>query len=137
MRCRDDLIGPILRIALAILRSTLAMLWFAISPLANAVSVNDWLSEMHDGALHTTDMGECGLENGQVIEGCRLTFRTYGRLAPDLSNIVLMPGRLNGGRRRARHLQLSRPGWHCRYRRLLRDRRQCAGQWHLRSGISL
>ena len=89
MHCRDNLIGPILRIALA-------MLWLAISPLANAVSVNDWLSKMHDGALHTTEMGECALENGQVIEACRLTFRTYGRLAPDLSNIVLMPTWLNG-----------------------------------------
>ena len=96
MRCRDNLIGSILHIALAILRSTLAMLWLTISPLANAVSVNDWLSEMHDGALHTTEMGECALENGQVIEACRLTFRTYGRLAPDLSNIVLMPTWLNG-----------------------------------------
>ena len=32
----------------------------------------------------------------EVIEACRLTFRTYGRLAPDLSNIVLMPTWLNG-----------------------------------------
>ena len=93
MRCCDDLIGPMLR---TILRGALAMLWLAISPLANAVSVNDWLSGTHDGALHTTDMGECVLENGQVIEACRLTFRTYGRLAPDLSNIVLMPTWLNG-----------------------------------------
>ena len=89
MRRRDDLIGPMLR-------RVLAAVWLTISPLAGAVSVNDWLSETHEGALHATDMGECVLENGQVIEACRLTFRTYGRLAPDLSNIVLMPTWLNG-----------------------------------------
>ena len=89
MRRRDNLIGPILR-------GALAMLWLAISPLANAVSVNDWLSETYDGQFHTVDLGECVIENGQVIEACRLTFRTYGRLAPDLGNIVLMPTWLNG-----------------------------------------
>ena len=87
-RC-DDLIGTTLR-------SVLAALCLLVGPLASAVSIDDWLSETHDGALHATDMGECVLENGQVIEVCRLTFRTYGRLAPDLSNIVLMPTWLNG-----------------------------------------
>ena len=89
MRRCDDLIGTTLR-------SVLAALCLLVSPLASAVSIDDWLSETHDGALHTTDMGQCALESGQVIEGCRLTFRTYGRLAPDLSNIVLMPTWLNG-----------------------------------------
>ena len=89
MHRRDNLIGPILR-------RVLAAVWLTISPLAGAVSVNDWLSETHEGTLHATNMGECVLENGHVIEACRLTFRTYGRLAPDLSNIVLMPTWLNG-----------------------------------------
>ncbi|MGB1142440.1 MAG: hypothetical protein ACPG1A_16185, partial [Halioglobus sp.] len=88
MRRRNDLIGTTLR-------SVLAALCLLVSPLANAVSIDDWLLETHDGALHTTDMGECVLENGQVIEACGLTFRTYGRLAPDLGNIVLMPTWLN------------------------------------------
>ncbi|GIR71611.1 MAG: hypothetical protein CM15mP74_28620 [Halieaceae bacterium] len=60
------------------------------------MSVNDWLSETHDGQFHTVDLGECVIENGQVIEACRLTFRTYGRWRLDLSNIVLMPTWLNG-----------------------------------------
>jgi len=89
MRRCDDLIGPTLCIVLA-------SLWLTISPLASAVSVDDWLSETHDGALHTAELGECLLENGEVIKACRLTFRTYGQLAPDLSNIVLMPTWLNG-----------------------------------------
>jgi homoserine O-acetyltransferase len=89
MRRRDDLIG-------SILRSVLATLFFIVSPLASAVSVDDWLSETHDGVFHEAELGECLLENGEVIEACRLTFRTYGRLAPDLGNIVLMPTWLNG-----------------------------------------
>ena len=89
MRCRDDLNG------LGLVGVVVA-LWLIVSSLASAVSIDDWLSEVHDGALHTIDMGECALENGQVIEACRLTFRTYGRLAPDLGNIVLMPTWLNG-----------------------------------------
>ncbi|MEL0333693.1 MAG: alpha/beta fold hydrolase [Halieaceae bacterium] len=89
MRRRDDLIGTTLC-------SVLAALWLIASPLASAVAIDGWLSETHDGALHAADLGECVLENSQVIEACRLTFRTYGRLAPDLSNIVLMPTWLNG-----------------------------------------
>ena len=89
MRRRDNLIGTTLL-------SVLAALCLLVSPLASAVSIDDWLSETHDGMLHTTKMGECVLENDQVIEACQLTFRTYGRLAPDLSNIVLMPTWLNG-----------------------------------------
>ena len=89
MRCRDDLICTTLR-------SVFAALCLLVSPLVSAVSIGDWLLETRDGALHTTDMGECALESGQVIEACRLTFRTYGRLAPDLSNIMLMPTWLNG-----------------------------------------
>ena len=89
MRRCDDLIG-------SILRSVLATLFFIVSPLASAVSVDDWLSETHDGVFHEAELGECLLENGEVIEACRLTFRTYGRLAPDLGNIVLMPTWLNG-----------------------------------------
>ena len=55
MRRRDDLIGPTLR-------SVLAAVWLTISPLAGAVSVNDWLSETHEGTLHATNMGDCVLE---------------------------------------------------------------------------
>ena len=87
MRCRDNLIGSILHIALAILRSTLAMLWLTISPLANAVSVNDWLSEMHDGALHTKSVLSRMVRSSKH---CRLTFRTYGRWHL-IDNIVHCP----------------------------------------------
>jgi homoserine O-acetyltransferase len=66
------------------------------SPIASAVEVGEWLSQTHEATFHKVDMGECLLENGEVIEACELTFRTYGRLAPDLGNIILMPTWLNG-----------------------------------------
>jgi homoserine O-acetyltransferase/O-succinyltransferase len=37
------------------------------------------------------DLGDFKLENGQVIRNCRIGYRTYGRLAPDRSNVVLWP----------------------------------------------
>ena len=50
MRRRDDLMGPTLR-------SVLATLCLIVSPLASAVSVDDWLTETHDGALHAVRAG--------------------------------------------------------------------------------
>ena len=50
MRRRDDLIGPKLR-------SVVATLCLIVSPLASAVSIDDWLSETHEGRLYKTNMG--------------------------------------------------------------------------------
>ena len=124
MRRCDNLIGTTLL-------SVLAALCLLASPLASAVSIDDWLSETHDGALQAVDMGECRLENGEVIEACRLTFRTYGRLAPDLSNIVLMPTWLNGNAEGLATYNYLGPDGIVDTRRLLCDRRQRAGQWRL------
>ena len=44
MRRRDNLIGTTLL-------SVLAALCLLVSPLARAVSIDDWLSETHDGML--------------------------------------------------------------------------------------
>lgn len=74
----------------------LAALLVVSSSLASAETVFDWLITAHTGELHSASLGECPLENGDVIEDCRLTFRTYGTLAPDLGNIVLMPTWFNG-----------------------------------------
>jgi homoserine acetyltransferase len=64
--------------------------------VGSADTVKDWLSSHHEGVFHTADLDVCYLENGGIIHDCQLTFRTYGRLANDLSNIVLMPTWLNG-----------------------------------------
>ena len=41
--------------------------------------------------LQVAELGECQLESGEVIESCRLGYRTVGTLAADSSNVVLFP----------------------------------------------
>jgi len=47
-------------------------------------------------ALHLANLGDFKLENGQVIHDCRIGYRTYGQLAPDKSNVILVPTWLAG-----------------------------------------
>ena len=89
MRCRDTMMKPV-RAAL------LAFLFLSTHAVSKTDTLNDWLSSRHEGLFHTVDLGDCSLENGGIIHDCQLTFRTYGRLAKDFSNIVLMPTWLNG-----------------------------------------
>jgi homoserine O-acetyltransferase len=42
------------------------------------------------------DLGACKLENGQQITGCRLGYRTWGKLNADRSNAVLFPSYFSG-----------------------------------------
>jgi homoserine O-acetyltransferase/O-succinyltransferase len=49
-----------------------------------------------DGELRYADLGECALENGQVIQNCRLGYRTFGSLNPEKSNAVLFSTWLAG-----------------------------------------
>ena len=37
------------------------------------------------------DLGTCPLDSGQSIEGCRIGYRTYGKLDAQKSNVVLFP----------------------------------------------
>ena len=78
------------------LTALIMLVCLATSGVGSADTVKDWLSTHHEGVFHTADLGTCHLEHGGIIHGCQLTFRTYGRLAPDFSNIVLMPTWLNG-----------------------------------------
>ena len=89
MRCRNTMIKSALTVLI-----TLACL--TISGVGSADTVKEWLSSHHEGVFHTADLDACHLENGGIIHNCQLTFRTYGRLADDLSNIVLMPTWYNG-----------------------------------------
>ncbi len=50
----------------------------------------------HDGQLQVAKLGQCKLESGQVIEGCRVGYRTFGRLDAAADNAVLMPTWLYG-----------------------------------------
>ncbi len=41
--------------------------------------------------LQVADLGECRLESGAVIEGCRIGYRAAGTIAPGRDNVVLFP----------------------------------------------
>lgn len=44
-----------------------------------------------DGALQFASLGDFSLDNGQTIRACRIGYRTYGQLAPDKSNVLVVP----------------------------------------------
>ena len=49
-----------------------------------------------DGEQQFAELGKCQLESGQLIENCRLGYRTYGELNAAKTNAVLMPTWLYG-----------------------------------------
>jgi homoserine O-acetyltransferase len=57
----------------------LAFLWILPSPVAA------------QGELRFAELGECSLQNGQVILDCRIGYRTWGTLDSDRSNVILFP----------------------------------------------
>ena len=89
MRCRNTMIK-------SALTALITLVCLATSGVGSADTVKEWLSSHHEGVFHTADLEVCHLEHGGIIHDCQLTFRTYGRLATDFSNIVLMPTWLNG-----------------------------------------
>jgi homoserine O-acetyltransferase len=48
------------------------------------------------GAQQFARLGQCKLENGQVIEECVIGYRTFGSLNPGRDNAILMPSWLYG-----------------------------------------
>jgi homoserine O-acetyltransferase/O-succinyltransferase len=50
-----------------------------------------------EGQQKFAELGQCKLENGQVIEDCRVGYRTFGRLNAAGDNAILMPTWLFGG----------------------------------------
>ena len=49
-----------------------------------------------DPTLHVADLGRCALASGEVVEGCRLGYRTFGSLDASRSNAVLFPTYFTG-----------------------------------------
>ena len=68
--------------------SLLAVLLLLATMLPQAFAEN--------GQLQIADLGQCKLENGQVIEDCRIGYRTFGHLDSAGDNAVLMPTWLYG-----------------------------------------
>ena len=48
-------------------------------------------SAAQEGIQQIAELGQCPLANGQVIEDCRVGYRTYGHLNADRGNVVVMP----------------------------------------------
>ena len=67
--------------------------WAAILLVANIVHSQ---IPTQDGQFQNADLGQCKLENGQVIEDCRIGYRTFGHLNAAGDNAILMPTWLYG-----------------------------------------
>lgn len=48
------------------------------------------------GDLQYAELGQCALESGEVLEGCRVAYRTFGELNADKSNAVMFPTQFMG-----------------------------------------
>ena len=64
--------------------------FFCAAPLAEAQTPGS------DGQLQIANLGQCKLESGQVIEDCRVGYRTFGHLNAAADNAILMPTWLYG-----------------------------------------
>lgn len=53
--------------------------------------VADDTAKQGDGEQQFAEMGTCPLVSGEAIEGCRIGFRTYGKLNDKRDNAVLVP----------------------------------------------
>jgi homoserine O-acetyltransferase len=54
------------------------------------------LANAQDGAQRIAELGSCPLVSGQVIQECRVGYRTFGTLNDRKDNAVIMPSWLNG-----------------------------------------
>ena len=89
MRCNNNLKQVCLTLAISI-----TLLLGSTAP--SNVSASNLEEFVHHGDFYSVEMGDCHLENGEIIRDCRITYRLYGTLAGDRSNVVLMPTWLNG-----------------------------------------
>jgi homoserine O-acetyltransferase len=68
----------------------------AIVVMVGAVLMSAATAYAADGELKFAELGQCRLESGQVIEECRVGYRTFGTLNAAADNAVLMPTWLYG-----------------------------------------
>jgi homoserine O-acetyltransferase len=60
------------------------------------LALNGTHARAADGVQQIAELGQCRLESGQVIEDCRVGYRTFGTLDAARDNAVLMPTWLYG-----------------------------------------
>jgi len=74
------------------LNAWLAVIAFEIAAIC-AMTVP---AQAQDGVLKFAQLGKCHLKNGEVIDDCRIGYRTFGNLDAARDNAVLMPTWLYG-----------------------------------------
>jgi homoserine O-acetyltransferase len=72
------------------MRYVVGLVWLAAAAFAVPVS------RAQDGVQRWAELGSCPLASGQVIEDCRVGYRTFGKLDAAEDNVVIMPTWLNG-----------------------------------------
>jgi len=73
-----------------------ALLLFALSIPIAAPKAATAQQPTPDSQQQFAELGACNLENGQQIIGCRLGYRTFGKLNADRSNAVVLPSYFSG-----------------------------------------
>jgi len=68
------------------------VLWLVLAAIGRAATAAD----AANGELRIAELGRCTLTSGQVIEDCRVGYRTFGMLNGARDNAVLMPTWLYG-----------------------------------------
>ena len=64
--------------------------------ILTASSVLNIQVRAEDTQQKVADLGQCKLESGQVIEDCKVGYRTFGKLNGAADNAILMPTWLYG-----------------------------------------
>ena len=72
-----------------VLQSALILSFFVIPAFVPALQAQEGLQQI-------ANLGQCKLESGQIIEDCRVGYRTYGHLNAAADNAVLVPTWLYG-----------------------------------------
>ncbi|MGO9323550.1 MAG: alpha/beta fold hydrolase [Terracidiphilus sp.] len=72
--------------------------WFLLALFASFATFTSARAQEStpDSQQQFADLGACKLENAQQITGCRLGYRTFGKLNADRSNAVLFPSYFSG-----------------------------------------
>jgi len=70
--------------------------WFAFACCVFAILCSAHPGHAADGEQQFAKLGQCRLESGQIIQDCRIGYRTFGKLNAARDNAVLMPTWLYG-----------------------------------------
>lgn len=70
---------------------------FAVSALLfGLLSGVAWTQPAKEGEQQIAELGTCKLSSGEVVQDCRVGYRTFGVLNRERTNVVIMPTWLNG-----------------------------------------